>query len=334
MRRNELIAWLLEGPSWVAYRTRRDLLNQAEYDAQVQTDRQAMLDDPLVQALVEEVSGWPGEPLRNHKAAGHLLHKISFLADVGFTVKDPPIAELVGRILKHQAPEGPFQVLMNIPRHYGGSGEDQWAWMLCDAPVLLYALVKFGAAENGAESRIKVQKAFNHLASLVRDNGWPCAAAPEFGKFRGPGRKADPCPYANLVMLKALSQYPEGAGRAVVQAGAEALLTLWEQRKDRKPYLFAMGTDFAKLKAPFIWYDILHVSEVLTHFAWLRNDERLKEMIRLIQAKGDEQGKYSAESIWRAWKGWDFGQKRQPSPWVTLLVQRLLKRFEERPGLK
>jgi hypothetical protein len=135
-------------------------------------------------------------------------------------------------------------------------------------------------------------------------------------------------------MLKALSQYPEGAGRAVVQAGAEALLTLWEQRKDRKPYLFAMGTDFAKLKAPFIWYDILHVSEVLTHFAWLRNDERLKEMIRLIQAKGDEQGKYSAESIWRAWKGWDFGQKRQPSPWVTLLVQRLLKRFEERPGLK
>jgi len=319
---NEFIDWLLEGPSWIAYRTRRDLLNQPEDDVDVRATRQAMLKDPLIQTLLA------GSPLKNHKAAGHLLHKISFLADVGLTTNDPPIAQLVEHILEYQAPEGPFQVLMNIPQHYGGSGKEQWAWMLCDAPVVLYALVKFGV------DAPEIHTGFAHLASLIRDNGWPCAVAPEFGKFRGPGRKADPCPYANLVMLKALSQYPEGADRMVVQTGAEALLTLWEQRRERKPYLFAMGTDFAKLKAPFVWYDILHVAEVLTHFSWLHDDERLQGMIRLIQAKGNEQGQYTAESIWRDWKSWDFGQKRQPSPWITLLVQRLLKRIEERSGLK
>jgi hypothetical protein len=28
-----------------------------------------------------------------------------------------------------------------------------------------------------------------------------------------------------------------------------------------------------------------------------------------------------------AWKEWDFGQKREPSPWLTLMVHRALKRI-------
>ncbi len=31
---------------------------------------------------------------------------------------------------------------------------------------------------------------------------------PALGKFRGPGRKDDPCPVANLYALKALSLFP------------------------------------------------------------------------------------------------------------------------------
>jgi hypothetical protein len=279
-----------------------------------------MLEDARMQTLLSEVLEWPGTPLKNHKAAGHLLHKLAFLADVGFRVSDPPITKLVERIMEHQSPEGPFQVLMNIPQHYSGTGKDQWAWMLCDAPVLLYALVTFGV------DTPETKAAFEHLVGLIRDNGWPCAVTPDFGKFRGPGRKGDPCPYANLMMLKALSRYPQGAEQALTKTGAEAALTLWEQRKERKPYLFAMGTDFAKLKAPLIWYDILHVTEILTHFHWLHKDERLCEMLSLLQAKADKMGRFTAESVWRAWKVWDFGQKRQPSPWLTLLVQRLFKR--------
>ena len=92
--------------------------------------------------------------------------------------------------------------------------------------------------------------------------------------------------------------------------------------------MFYMGTDFRKLKAPFVWYDILHVLDVLSQLSWLRNDSRLKEMSDIIKSKADNEGKYTPESEWKAWKGWDFGQKKQPSRWLTFLVLRILGRIE------
>jgi len=87
-----------------------------------------------------------------------------------------------------------------------------------------------------------------------------------------------------------------------------------------------MGTDFRKLKAPFVWYDILHVLDVLTQFSWLRNDSRLKEMSDIVKPKANNEGKYTPESEWKAWKEWEFGQKKQPSRWLTFLVLRILLR--------
>ena len=89
-----------------------------------------------------------------------------------------------------------------------------------------------------------------------------------------------------------------------------------------------MGTDFKKLKAPLIWYDILHVTDVLSQFSWVQKDERFLEMIDILKMKFNEHGKCTAESVWRAWKEWDFGQKREPSKWITMLVYRILNRFE------
>jgi hypothetical protein len=280
-----------------------------------------MLAHPKIRQLLAELAEWPGELMKNHKSAGHPLHKLTFIADLGLRAGDPAVAPIVARILEHQAPEGPFQVLLNLPPRYGGSGEDQWAWMLCDAPSLLYALCQFGLRE-------EVQTAIAYLANLIRANGWPCAVSPTL-KFRGPGRKSDPCPYANLVMLKALSQMPAWRDSEAAHTGAETLLTLWEQRRERRPYLFAMGSGFTKLKAPLIWYDILHVLDVLTRFPWLRDDLRLRELAGIVAAKADEQGRFTAESVWRAWKDWDFGQKKTPSYWLTLLARRALNRLPE-----
>jgi hypothetical protein len=89
-----------------------------------------------------------------------------------------------------------------------------------------------------------------------------------------------------------------------------------------------MGTDFRKIEAQFVWYDILHVQEVLSQFSWLRNDSRMKEMTEIVRAKADNEGKYIPESEWKAWKDWDFGQKKEPSRWLTFLVLRMLRRVE------
>ncbi len=316
------IDWLLEGEPWIAYRARVDLLGQRENDPQVIEVRQAMLTNPAIRALLSGLAEWPGEVISSHKNAGLLLHKLVFAAEVGLTAADPEIAFVITGILEHQSSQGPFQVLMNIPVHFGGSGKDEWTWALCDAPLVVYALGRFGLAQDP-----RVSGAVAHLVQLARDNGWPCAADPKLGVFRGPGRKDDPCPYANLVMLQAVSQFAEWRGSSAFRAGAETLLSLWEQSTSRHPYLFHMGNDFRKLKAPLVWYDLLHVLDVLSRFEWLRHDSRLLEMASMLRSKADSQGRFTPESIWTAWKDWEFGQKQRPSRWLTLLAWRALIRL-------
>lgn len=316
--------WLLAGPAWVQYRARVDLLGENEKDPQMVLARRGMIAGDGVQSLMADLACWPGPALKGANDAGHLLHKLSFIADLGIRREDGPMESAVSSILSHHSPEGPFQVRLNISPSHGGTGEDQMAWILSNTPTVLYALLKLGLQDNA-----EVQAAVHYLVSLVRENGWPCVASPELGKFRGPGRKNDPCPYATLLMLKVLAEAPGWRDSEACRIGVETLLGLWEQRRERRPYLFAMGTDFRKLKAPLVWYDILHVVDVLTRFPWLRSDPRLQEMAGIVRQKADDEGRFTAESVWRVWGEWEFGQKRSPSRWITLLAQRILRRMEE-----
>jgi hypothetical protein len=317
----ELIDWLLYHEPWVAYRTHVDLLGQPESDPAVQAARAAMLAHPLVKGLVSELAAWPGPPVNSHKSAGQLLHKLAFLADLGLRADDPGMPPVIAAILAHQSAQGPFQMWGNVSPSYGGSGVDTLGWALCDAPTVVYSLVRFGL---GAEP--EVQRAAAHLAGLVRENGWPCAVSPEGGKWRGPGKKEDPCPYANLIMLKLLAHLAEYRDSPAAHAGAETALSLWEHSREQHPYIFYMGTDFRKLKAPLVWYDILHLSEVLSRFDWLRGDPRLGEMAAMLRAKSDALGRFTPESVYQEWNGWDFGQKKAASRWLTLLCWRVLGR--------
>ena len=291
--------WLLtEGQPWVRYRAMLDLLDKPEEDSEVKEARQEMLEHPQVQSLIEELKGWPGYPLKRHNDAKHPLHKLAVLVDFGFRASDPAMPWIVKKVMAHQSPEGAFQTIVLVPKAFGGTGKEMWTWMLCDAPTVLYALLGFGL-----EAHPAVQQAIEHLTSLVRDNGWPCAS--QMG-FRGPGRKGDPCPLANLLALKALAQVPELRDSQAAHIGAEMLLGHWERQKERKIYLFGIGTDFRKLKYPFIWYDILHVTDVLSRFPFVHADLRFRQMVEAITTQADENGRYTAASMYRAWKGWPF----------------------------
>ncbi|UCD09261.1 MAG: hypothetical protein JSU79_01040 [Dehalococcoidales bacterium] len=317
---NETITWLLEGPPWVEYRTRIDLLGQPEDIPEVVRARQAMLENPQVRSIITGLADWPGHALKRHNDATHMIHKLVFLSDIGVKAGDPGMDMVIDRISERRSNEGVFKILANTTRSFIGSGEDEWVWMLCDTPSILYTLVKMKADVP------HLQAAIDHLVGFGRDNGWPCAVSPEMGRFKGPGRRDDPCPYATLISLKALNQLPEWRDSDVVNNGIDTILGLWEQRKERRPYLFAMGTGFQKLKAPLIWYDILHVLDVLTLFPQTLEDPRLKEMLEVVRGKVDPQQRFTPESIWKAWSEWDFGQKKEPSTWITFLTWRILKR--------
>ena len=318
----DMIEWLLDGEPFVEYRTRVDLLGQLENEPEVINAKKKTIEDHKIQLLLKELKNWPGTVLSSHKSASQPFHKLSFIADIGLRKDDPNINEIVEKIFEHKSDEGPFQLPMNIPDHFGGSGSNEWAWTWCDASIIIYSLAKFGLGEEK-----QVQKAVKYLVGLIHENGWRCVVSKELGKFRGPGRKEDPCPYANLAMVKMLSQFDAWKSGEEVHVGAECLLSLWKRSLELHPYMFYMGTDFRKIKAPFVWYDILHVLDVLSQFDWLRTDSRLIEMSEIVKSKADNEGKYTPESEWKAWKDWDFGQKKQPSRWLTFLAIRALNRL-------
>lgn len=317
------IDWLLAGEPWVAHRARLDLLGESGSSQAVQTTRHSMVTDTNVKKLLAGFAEWPGKIVNSHKSAGLLYHRLAFAADLGLTTQEAEISTVCEQILARQSDEGPFQVPVNIPTHFGGSGQDTWGWALCDAPLLVYSLVKFGRKDDP-----QVQKAVTALIELVHENGWPCAVSKELGKFRGPGRKDDPCPYANLLMLKLLVEIPEKRESQAARTGAETLLQLWDKSREQHPYIFYMGNDFRKLKVPLVWYDIIHVLDVLSRFPWLKGDPRLEDMLAVLKSKADGDGRFTLESVWMAWKDWEFGQKKVPSRWLTLLAWRILQRVE------
>lgn len=317
---DKTIEWLLQGEPWIEYRTRVDLLGQAETDTYVVAARKAMLADPRIKALIAELSDWPATVLNSHKSASQSFHKLSFIAELGLNISDPPVKKIVQKVMKHQSQQGPFQLPTNVPVQFGGRGTDEWAWALCDAPIIISSLIQLGMQEDP-----RVQVALDYLSGLVHENGWHCTVSPELGNFRGPGRKDDPCPYSTLIMLKVLACIPELRESQSAKIGVDTLLSLWEDSQEKHPYMFFMGTDFRKLKAPLFWYDILHVLDVVRYFKWARKDKRFKQMVSLVESKADGEGRYTPESIWTTWKDWDFSQKKVPSQGLTFFVQRILQ---------
>jgi hypothetical protein len=314
--------WLLE-PSepWTRYRTLRDFLDRPENDVEVQSARVAMLNHPQVQTLMARAAAWGEAPFKRHNDAGYPIYAFSTLADLGVRASDAGVAPAIARVLDHGSEEGMFQSLVNIPKAFGGTGEDAWTWLLCDSPTLLYALLAMGLGDDP-----RVHKAAAYLISLVGEHGWGCTGSPELGKFKGPGRREDPCPIVNVYALKVLAQLRDHVESDAAYAGVRMLLSHWAHEWGHRLFMFGVGSNYRKLKYPFVWYDILHVAEVLSHFPAARSDARFHAMLNAITMQADADGRYTAGSMYMAWKGWSFADKREPSPWLTFLVQRMLKR--------
>lgn len=286
--------------------------------------REAALADSRIQNCLNDVASFHSVLVTNHKNPVLPIHSLRFLLDLGFDTDIPEIKAAVDKILKHQDNNGVYQSLTNIPKHYGGAGMDMFSWCLCDAPLLLLALLK---ADMDYSKYIK--PGVDYLFSLSRENGFPCAVSQELGKFRGPGRKDDCCPYATLIMADLLSYIPEYRNASATITSVEALLSLWQNSLEQHPYMFYMGTDFRKLKAPSCWYDIVSVAGVLSKYKFIQYDPRFMEMIALIRSKQDEDGFFIPESAYQKLMDWDFGQKKFQSPYLTYLCLRIFERLEQ-----
>lgn len=311
---------LENGEAWLQYAVKLNVLGESK-DSLKELREQA-LSDPKIKTYLSDVSDFHNCLVTNHKNPDLSMHKLLFLLELGFDIDIPEIQSGVDKILEHVDEYGVYQSSTNIPKHYGGIGEDTFGWCLCDAPLLLLLLLKANVDYDK-----HINRGVEYLLSFYKEGGFPCTVSKEHGKFRGPGRKDDCCPYATLIMLKLLSNIEKYKKSEIAQKIAQNLLSLWEDSLDKHPYMFYMGTDFRKLKAPAMWYDIVGVVDVLSHLDCIKDDERFTQMVMIIKSKQDENGLFTSEATYQKFKGWDFGQKKQPSPYLTYLCNQILLRI-------
>ncbi len=238
-----IIGWLREDPI-VEFHMSAD---KGESSKERKRALAKVLSLPQVREMIREVSMTPGLPL---PATGCKAppSQVSFLAELGASGEELGLGKVMERLVDSTVGEGVPTLPIRISPSHGGHHGEVITWMLCDSPTLAYSLVRLGKGENG-----KVVSAIDELASLVSPNGYRCVTSPSLGGFRGPGRKEDPCPYANLVMLKLFSvTTPEAEG---ARNAANALLDQWENSWTKHPYLFYMGP-ISQIEVPMIYFDI------------------------------------------------------------------------------
>ncbi len=283
-------------------------------------DRVELLGDPFVKQNVMLLRNWDKEILERHNKPDLLMHRLALLADLGVKAEDPGMGAVMGSIVRHVNEQSIPEIVIRIPKVFGGTGKPERAWLICDFPVLLYGLLAMGAAKETTSGAVAA------LVSLADENGFRCKG--DMPKFHGPGRREDMCPIACLYAAKALSRHKTGAKSAAATRAVEAILGHWEERGKKKYYLFGIGGDFMKLKFPFVWYNLLHVLETVSGFDSFRRDARVKEMAGTLLSKADAGLRFTPESVYLSYKGQDFADKKIPSPTLTFMALRILKRLD------
>jgi len=306
---------------WIKYLTLANLKDSEKEDKKNKESRNALLNAPLITESIDMCLKWTDVVLKRHNDATHPIHRFELLAEFGLTKDDPKIEQIAKKVFSHQSDDGAFLSNILVPKSFKGTGFEKWDWMTCDAPILLYFLSEIGYRDDP-----RVKKAAQHLTGLFRENGLGCHSS--IAKFRGPGRKGDHCPYANLIALKALAGFKGEEYEKACSLGIQAQIDFWNNRGKRKIFLFGIGTDFKKLKYPNVYYGIIHVLDVLSLFKEARENPAFGEMLDIVNSKQASDGSFTPESVWRAFKGYDFGQKKTPSPVLTYKIALINKRCQ------
>lgn len=307
----ETKAWLLDAPEpYIRYQAQRLLLPD-------KADHTLLNDDPFILENLRIISGWKNEVLTRHDKADLFIHRMAMLADLGVTQATAGAGPLIEDMVSNIAHDGSFLVNMMIPQAFGGSSKPHLDWIICDFPVVLYALNQM----TGNDTRMK--PAFQKLLELAGEEYYPCCGS--IPKFKGPGPRNGMCPYANLLVARALATDIIGRESPAAKLAANAVLDHWTYRRSKKPFLFGMGTDFLKLKFPMVWYNLLHVTWALKSIPGVKDDARYRMIVDHLRSKLDVSGKVMPESIYMAYKSEEWSDKKNPSRLLTIMVHQILR---------
>lgn len=308
--------WLLTADEpWVRYNALLDLVGASPDSTDVRNAYAAMQTHPEVSALISALDTWPEKPLGKAYDPKDAIWKLGMLADFGLQKDDERIAAITERVFAAQGEDGGFL-------HGGFDHTKSWRMRpyICISHVMTYALARFGYLDDP-----RLQRAYEQLQQWRRlDGGWH----PNKLNLPGSEREAEPsCPFGTVNVLKAVVANPALRGSETGRDAAEFLLLAWARRGEPyRPVGFGIGASWNKTQYPLVQYGLLKTLDTLSLVDGIETDKRYQEMLHSLRSKQTSDGKWLAESVNKPYSGFDFGQKKQPSPWITFLVLRILNR--------
>ncbi|HUP26870.1 MAG TPA: hypothetical protein VM409_00415 [Chloroflexia bacterium] len=304
---------------WVVYNTLVDLAGTEQYSPEESQAYEAIRAHPLVIGLIDALEEWPpARPLGKAYDPKDTIWKLATLADFGLRRDDERIAATAERVFAAQSEEGGFL-------HGGFDHTKSWHARpyICISHVMTYALARFGYLDDQ-----RLQRAYDHITAWQRlDGGWH----PNKLNLPGGERESEPsCPFGTLNVLRALVANPAMRDGETAFRAADNLLSAWERRTEPyRPVGFGIGSSWDKVIYPFVQYGLLKEIDTLSQISKVRSDPRYKEMLKVLKGKLDAEGTLTAESVNKPYAEFDFGQKKQPSAWLTFLAVRVLVRSED-----
>jgi hypothetical protein len=311
------VQWLLAGDPWIVYRTLVDLRGKGESEKEVIRAKSGTARHTLIKGIFARLNddGYWGKPKDIHTwwpKKDTTFWILPVLADFGLTVEDKRIRRACEYVLSTQLKSGGFG--WDPPDKPGD----------CHTAIIVESLAKLGLAGDP-----QVKLAYDWLVGRQRlDGGHWCK---DTGQPGGPREREPSCAFAATFVLGALAQNPSLNRSEVCSKGVDFLFSCWENRGKVRyaGHDSRIGTDWERLKYPFTDYKILKFLDVLSQFDFAKKKLRGSEMVDALLMKRDEEGRLTAESVHEFWSGFDFGQKEEPSRWLTFLGLRILKRISD-----
>jgi hypothetical protein len=331
------ITWLLNPAlPGVRYLALRDLLDRPGSDPELQSARNAAHETGPISAILAAMDPkgyWvrPG-PGYNPKYRS-AVWSLTLLAQLGGSVeKDQRIRQACAYLFDHAlTTDGQFTVT-GAP-----SGT-----IPCLQGNLCRALLDLGSDDP------RLEKAFDWMARSVTGEGVAPVEEREapvryYAYHCGPNFACGvnnklPCAWGAVKVMFALGRLPKerrtkSIDRAI-QQGVDFLFSVdpatadYPSRLGGKP-----NRSWWKFGFPVFYVtDLLQLAEALVDLGYGR-DQRLASCLALIREKQDAGGRWVLDYDY-AGKTWvDFGEKKQPNPWVTLRALRVLKKAVE-PGTR
>lgn len=310
--------WLLNSNPWTRYRTLVDLCDLPETDERVIEARKALVKDAKIIELIEDATQWFPEMPKRHDDSKMSHYKLRMLSDFGLTHQDEGIATIITKAQDNMDKEL-YSIRQALPtkKPENDLEFESWNALPCDSPLITYTLLALG---DTSDKTLKSAEFFTK--SWEKEDGWFCDLFFVKGQHKKYGVG---CPMSGLFSMEIFDELNQDMLKEHVQHAYYPLK--FHKELGKSLYYFGRSKKFFTMKYPFVWYNALYIGEVLSKVKVFNDLEVMKEIIQWIIDSQDEEGKFKATSMFREYKGWDFADKKTPSPWITFLAYRILKRW-------